>query len=119
MNKVLHNELLSIIKESHLGIVKGIEFAQAKAPELVRQFLEYHLFYNEIWACIEFIIIVIGVLFIIVGLVAKKTEYEPVIAVMIVITVIYGLCLYSSILNIIKIKTAPSLYLLEYGRSFI
>jgi len=129
MNELLQQELLNIIQDSHSGIIKGIEVAKAKAPELVNQILMFGFYSNLINALMQIIILFLGLFSIIWGCyVLSKKDWgfdesngvvQFVVGFLLIFFSLVFLFAEGNYLTLIKIKIAPSLYLLEYIKKLI
>ncbi len=47
----LQSELINLIESSKEGIIKGVDFAKAQAPDLIQQILTWHFVVNLIQFC--------------------------------------------------------------------
>jgi len=122
MNELLQKELLSILQESHLGISEGLEFAKAKAPELVNQIFKYSIYCNVIWLIAGLMLLFICILcYIFYRRYLNNKSYdeniilESLYPICMVISGVFGIIIFMVTSNsLIKIYTAPYLYLIDY-----
>ncbi len=118
-------ELLDIVQSVKGGIIKGTEFAQGQAPELIEQLLRYELISATVLA-IMFLIIFLSFSIIPTVLIErgiKKTKeagrycdggargFYILTAMISFFTFIAMICY---IMDILKIWIAPKIYLIEY-----
>jgi hypothetical protein len=123
MNEALQKELISIIQDSHNGILNGIQFAKAKAPELVNQILAYGFYHNLTMLIIGLTMLIFGLFLLKIAVnYAKDNEGDAAggcFLIGVVIIVIGFLFSVFSINTLIQIKTSPYLYLLEYVKDLV
>lgn len=117
LNEVLQQELLAIIKDSHQGIIQGLEFAKTKAPELVEQILKFGIISNSIGAGL---CLTINILLLILIIHESKddTNKDPencgvwVLFVLLFVLILIPLFLFTY--QLLKVYCAPYLYLISF-----
>jgi hypothetical protein len=104
LNETLQQELLAIVKESHQGILQGLEFAKTKTPELIHQIYTFGVITNTmyiIFICLGIIVSFLIALFL--------EEYS-----IFIVTFIGFLVLIIPLYNLIQIQYSPYLYLINF-----
>jgi uncharacterized membrane protein YraQ (UPF0718 family) len=105
---------------SKTGIVKAVEFAQEQSPMVVQEFLVWKFAQSVIWVIVG--VIAIGALgFLIkkcVSRISKSDEGEiyflPIAISVVVIVVICFINIVPNIEQIVKVKVAPRVFMIEW-----
>lgn len=137
MKEILAEELVKLINKSEMGIMKGIDFAKEQSPDLIKEIYKFEIIDNilGLFKICSLFILNVGILtgcvylaykymykidacdqnilyfmFIIIGLLVSAGF---------TITAILEFFNTNYVSNIIQIKIAPKLYLLNYIKNFI
>lgn len=125
MNTNIESAVAGFIDMAKDNVFDAIQFAKANAPELVNQILAWG-FYESLWYAIIYSIFISLIIWM--SVIATKKDmwkespnpFSVVTKIGWVVSVIFFIpALGSQILDMIKIKVAPMLYLTEYFASFV
>lgn len=115
--------ILPIIEKTKEGILRGIEVVQEQVPDLIHQLLAWKFAFHMTWVLLSLIMMVIFIL-ITIWTCKSRPEHTDnwtiwdtklVISIFTGILATIALCsLPHNIFNMIQIKVAPKIYLLEY-----
>jgi hypothetical protein len=114
MNEALQVELLAILKDSHKGIIKSLEFAQAKAPEIIKQIFLYGVYSNILYILIFILVLLLNIFVIYKYIKTKEELFVPFIFLFSIASLLCGIFSIYAVENLIKIQTAPYLFLIDY-----
>ncbi len=118
MKEVLQNELLQIISSSKEGIIKGIEFAQEQAPQLVSEILQYRLISTLVISIFCFIVF-LGLLIWGITNIRSEDVDDNVYMPCFIFSTIPLFFVAFNLLFFLKAYFAPRMYLLEYLQSIL
>jgi hypothetical protein len=99
-----------IYNATKMALIKGIDFAETQIPDIIEQFLLWHLAESIVW-------LVVGILFFSGALylaIKYWRELQECIVLNVAVIVISSITIIRQTLDIVYILVAPKVYIMEY-----
>jgi hypothetical protein len=123
MNTNIESVVVSFLNMANNNLEKAVELAKENAPELVNQIMMWGVASNVLWIVFSFILVPLVVWGYVKLVKTDNCDDEFLLVLLGIGTLIFSLVgvvgYIVSIIEIVKIKVAPALYLFDYFKTML